>query len=219
MIPEPQHLTAKVAANFEADKKAFQDSMAKVQTQIDATTAEVNKLRAELTTQTDEAKTKTKARVTELTKDLDAVRKEQQARIEERLKELHTSIQSIDAELKHATAEGKAAAEAKAKVLREEYDSARRFLIASMEAELVEWKARIGAAFDAATEKKASATVVIHAKMADVHAKHGAAQKKLHALKQANEAAFSELHRSARAAIAEIRTALQKARSDIDAAS
>ncbi len=106
--------------------------MAKVQKQIDATTAEVNKLRAELKTQTDEAKARTMARVTELTKNLDAARKEQQAKIEERLKQLHTSIQSIDAELKHATAEGKAAAEAKAKVVREEYDSARHALTASL---------------------------------------------------------------------------------------
>src|SRR5208283_1308978 len=148
MIPEPQHLTDKLTANFEADKQAFHDSMAKVQKQIDATTAEVNKLRGELKTQTDEAKAKIMARVTELTKDLDAARKEQQAKIEERLKQLHTSIQAIDAELKHASAEGKAAAEAKAKVVREECDSARRSLIASVEAELVEWKARITTAFD-----------------------------------------------------------------------
>jgi regulator of replication initiation timing len=217
MNSETQHLTAKVAANFEADKKAFQDSMAKVQEQIDATTAEVNKLRAELKTQADEGKARTMARVTELTKDLDAVRKEQQARIEERLKQLHSSIQSINAELKHATAEGKAAAEAKAKLLREEYDSARHVLTASLEAELVEWKARISTAFDVTAEKKASATTALQAKGADVHAKHEAAQKKLHALKQANEAAFSELHRGVRAAIAEIETALQHARADIAA--
>jgi hypothetical protein len=77
-----------------------------------------------------------------------AARKEQQAKIEERLKQLHTSIQSINAELKHASAEGRAAAKAKAKVVREEYDSARRSLIASAEAELVEWKARFSTAFD-----------------------------------------------------------------------
>lgn len=203
--------------NFEADKKSFHDSMAKAQKQIDATTAEVNKLRAELKTQTDEAKAKTMARVAELTKNLDAARKEQQAKIEERLKQLHTSIQSIDAELKHASAEGKAAAAAKAKVLREEYDSARRALIASVEAELVEWKARIGIAFGTAAEKKAAATTAFQAKVADVHAKHEVAQKKLHALKQANEAAFNELHRGVRAAIAEIETALQHARADIAA--
>jgi polyhydroxyalkanoate synthesis regulator phasin len=219
MIPQPQQLKDKMSADFEAGKKTFHDSMAKAQKQIDATTAEVNKLRAELKTQTDEAKAKTMARVTELTKDLDAVRKEQQARIEERLKQLHTSIQSIDAELKHASAEGKTAAEAKAKLLREEYDSARRSLIASTEAELVEWKARISTAFDVAAGKKAAATAAVQAKVADVHAKHEAAQKKLHALKQANEAAFSELHRGVRAAIAEVKTALQHARADIDAAS
>ena len=217
MISETQQLKDRVSADFEADKKAFHDSMAKVQEQIDATTAEVNKLRAELKTQTDEAKARTMARVAELTKKLDAARKEQQARIEERLKQLHTSIQSIDAELKHATAEGKAAAEAKATVLREEYDSARRSLIASMQAELVEWKARISTAFDVAAEKKTAAAAAIQAKMADVHAKHDAAQKKLHALKQANEAAFNELHRGVRVAIAEIETALQHARADIAA--
>jgi chromosome segregation ATPase len=217
MIPQSQQLKYKMSADFEAGKKTFHDSMAKAQKQIDVTTAEVNKLRAELKTQTDEAKAKTMARVAELTKNLDTTRREQQAEIEERLKQLSTSIQSINAELKHATAEGKAAAEAKAKVLREEYDSARRALIASVEAELVEWKARISTAFDVATEKKASATAVIQTKVADVHAKHEVAQKKLHALKQANEAAFSELHRGVRAAIAEIETALQHARADIAA--
>jgi regulator of replication initiation timing len=217
MIPEPQHLAAKVTANFEADKKAFHDSMAKVQKQIDATTAEVNKLRAELKTQTDEAKARTMARVTELTKILDAARKEQQAKIEERLKQLHTSIQAINAELKHASAEGKAAAEVEAKVVREEYDSARRSLIASVEADLVEWKARINTIFDATAEKKAAATTTLQAKAADVHARHEAAQKKLHALKQANEAAFNELHRGVRAAIGELKTALEHARKDIAA--
>jgi chromosome segregation ATPase len=159
------------------------------------------------------------ARVTELTKDLDAARKEQQAKIEERLKQLHTSIQAINAELKHASAEGKAEEEAKAKVVREEYDSARRSLIGSVEAELVEWKARITTAFDAAAEKKAAATTALQAKVADVHAKHDAAQKKLHALKQANEAAFNELHRGVRAAIGELKTALEHARTDITKAS
>ena len=123
-----QELKSKVSADFEPAKKAFQDSMAKAQRQIDVATAEVNKLRAELKSQTDEAKVKTVARVTELTKNLDATRKQQQAEIEERLKQLHTSIQSINAELKHATAEGKVAAEAMAKAIREEYDSARRAL-------------------------------------------------------------------------------------------
>ena len=217
MIPESQQSKDKASADFEARKKAFHDSMAKAQKQIDATTAEVNKLRGELKTQTDEAKAKTMARVTELTKNLDATRKEQQTEIEERLKRLHTSIQAIDAELKHASAEGKAAAEAKAKVVREEYDSARRSLIASVEAELVEWKARISTAFDVAAEKKAAATTAFQAKVADVHAKHDAAQKKVHALKQANEAAFSELHLGVRAAIAEVKTALQHARADIAA--
>jgi hypothetical protein len=172
-----------------------------------------------LKTQSDEAKAKAKARVTELTKNLDATRKEQQTEIEERLKRLHTSIQSINAELKHATADGKAAAEAKAKAVREEYDSARHTLTASFEAELVEFRARISTAMDAAAETKAAAKAAIQAKMADLHAKHDAAQKKVHALKQANEAAFTELHRGVQAAIAEVKTALQHAHADIAAAS
>jgi regulator of replication initiation timing len=219
MIPEIQRSKAKASADCETATKAFHDSMAKVQKQIDATTADVNKLRAELRTQTDEAKAKTVARITELTKNLDATRKEEQSEIEKHLKRLHTSIQSIDAELKHATADGKAVAEAKAKVSRAEYDSARHALIASLEAELVEWKARIDTAFDTAAGKKAAATAAVQAKVADLHAKHDAAQKKLQALKQANEAVFNELHRGVLAAIGEIKAALQHARADIAAAS
>jgi hypothetical protein len=41
----------------------------------------------------------------------------------------------------------------------------------------------------------------------------------VHALKQANEAAFGELHRGAVAAIAEIKTAMQHARADTTPAS
>jgi len=52
-------------------------------------------------------------------------------------------------------------ADAKAKAVREQYDSARHALAASLEAELVEWKARISAANDVATEKKAAATAAI----------------------------------------------------------
>jgi hypothetical protein len=218
MITETQHLTDKLAAAFRANKQAFNNSMAKVQKQIDATTAEVNKLRGELKTQTGEAKARTMARVTELTKNLDAARKEQQAEIEERMKQLHKSIQSINAELKHAAAEGKVVAEAKAKALGEQYDSARHALAASLEAELVEWKARITAAYDVATEKKSAATAAIQTKMADLHAKHEVAQKKALALKQANEAAFGELHRGVLAAIADVKTALQSAHADIAAA-
>ena len=219
MIPEPQHLTAKPIPSFETDKKAFHDSMAKAQKQIDVATAEINKLRAELKAQTDEAKAKTMARVAELTKNLDATRQEQQAEIEARLKQLHTSIQSINAELKHATAEGEVAAEAKAKAVREEYDSARHALTASLEAELAEWKARINTTFGAAAEKKTAATAAVHAKLADLHAKQDAAQKQVHALKMANEAAFNELQRGVRVAIDEVKTALQRARADVTSAS
>jgi len=218
MIPQSQQLKDKMSADFEAGKKTFHDSMAKAQKQIDVTTAEVNKLRAELKTQTDEAKAKTMARVAELTKNLDTTRREQQAEIEERLKQLSTSIQSINAELKHATAEGKIAVEAKAKVVHEEHDFARRALTASLDAELAEWKVRIGAALDAAAEKKVAAKAAVQARIADLQAKQEAAQKKVHALKQANAAAFGELHRGVQTAIGEVRTALEHARADIAAA-
>ena len=59
-----------------------------------------------------------------------------------------------------------------------------------MDAELAELKARISTAQEAAAEKKATAKAAIQAKIADLQAKHEAAQKKLHALKQANAAAF-----------------------------
>jgi hypothetical protein len=52
MIPETQKLKDTVSADSEAGKKAFHDSMAQAQKQIDVITAEVNKLRAELKTQT-----------------------------------------------------------------------------------------------------------------------------------------------------------------------
>jgi len=214
-----QELKDKVSTDFEAGKKASHDAMAKVQSQIDVATAEVNKLRADLKTQTAEAKIKTLARVDELTKNLDATRKEQQDKTQARLKELHTDIESINGELKHATAEGKVAVDAKAKAVREEYDSTRSALTASLDAELAEWKARIGTAHDAAAEKKAATKATVQAKIADLHAKHEAAQKKLYALKQANSAAFGELHRGVQTAIAEVKTAVQHARADITAAS
>jgi hypothetical protein len=109
--------------------------------------------------------------------------------------------------------------EAKAKVVREEYDATRRALTASLDAELAEWKARIGTVLDTAAGKKVAATAAVHARIADLHAKHEAAQKKLHALKQANTAAFGDLHRGLETAIGELKTALQHARADIAAAS
>jgi polyhydroxyalkanoate synthesis regulator phasin len=208
MSSKPQELTYKVTAEFEAGKKAFHATAAKAQGHIDAITAEINKLRADLKTQTAETKTKTMAHIDELTKSLDAARKEEQAEIEAHLKVLHKDIESIDAELKHASADGKAEMEATAKAVREECDNARRMLTASLEAELDEWKARIGTAMDAAAEKTAAAKTAVQAKIADAHAKHDAAQKKLHALKQANAAAFNELHHGVRAAIAEVKSAL-----------
>ena len=111
------------------------------------------------------------------------------------------------------------AVETKAKAFREEYDSARSALTASLDAELTEWKTRIGATLDAANEKKVAAKSAVQAKIADLQAKHEAAQKKLHALKQANAAAYGELQRALRTAIAEIKTAVQHARADISAAS
>jgi polyhydroxyalkanoate synthesis regulator phasin len=114
MTSKPDELKDKVTADFEAGKKAFHDAMAKAQSQIDTAAAEIHKLRGVLKTQSDEAKAKPMARVDELTKKLDAARKAQQTQIEARLKELHTNIESINAELKHATAEGKVAVETQA---------------------------------------------------------------------------------------------------------
>jgi predicted nucleic acid-binding Zn-ribbon protein len=203
---------------LEADKKAFHAAMAKAQSHIDAATAEIQKLRAELKTQTTEAKDKTIARVDELTRDLDATRKGQQADIEAHLKKLHTDIDSLNAELKHATAQGKVEVEAKARAVREEYDAARKVLTASLDAELAEWKDRIGAAVDLAAGKKADAKTAVKAKIADLKAKHEAAQRKLHALKHADMAAFDELHHGVRTARAAVKTALQHAHADIAAA-
>ena len=109
--------------------------------------------------------------------------------------------------------------EAKAKVIREEYASARTTLTASLEAELTEWKARISAAADSVAEKKAAAKTAIQTKIADLHAKHDAAQKKLQALKQANTAAFGELKGGVKTAIDDVKTAVQHARAEIASAS
>jgi chromosome segregation ATPase len=155
------------------------------------------------------------ARVDELTKSLDETRKEQQHKIEVRLKELHAAGEAMNAEVKHATAEGRTFAEARAKAVREEYDSARSALDASLDEELAEWKARIGTALETAAGKKDDGKAAVQAKIADLHAKHEAAQKKLHALKRANEAAFGELHRGVRTAIGEVATAVQHARAEI----
>jgi len=218
MISKHQEARDKVTVHFEAGKKAFHEAMAKAHTHIEGTTAEINRLRADLKTHTAEAKTKTMAHIDELTKKLDAARKEQQEKIEARLKELDADIESINAELKHATGAGKVAMEAKAKVAREEYDFARNALTTSLDAELVEWKARIGATLDAAAEKKAEAAkAAVQAKIADMQAKHEAAQKKLHSLKQANAAAFDELQRGVSSAIADVKTAVQHARAHIAA--
>jgi hypothetical protein len=219
MTSKPQELKEKITTDFEIRKKAFHDAMAKTQTQIDAVTVEIAKLRADLKTQAAEAKTKTLAGIEEATKQLDAARKEQQDMIEAHLKALRTDVEAINAALKNATAAGKTAVEAKAKAVREEYASARSALTASLDAELAEWKVRIGATVDAAAEKKADAKTAVEAKIADLHVKYEAAQKKLDALKQADAAAFNELHRGVQTAIGEVKTALQHARKNIAAAS
>jgi len=219
MIPKHQEAKDRVTVHFEAGKKAFHEAMEKAQSHIDVATVEINKLRGELKTHAAEAKTKTMARVDELTKNLDATRREQQDKIEGRLKELHADIGSLNAELKHATGEEKVAMEAKARAAHEEYDFARNALTASLDAELAEWKTRIGTALDEAAEKKAAAAkAAVQAKIADMQAKHEAAQKKLHALRQANAAAFGELQHGVRRAISEVKTAVQHARADIAAA-
>jgi predicted nucleic acid-binding Zn-ribbon protein len=219
MSSTPQQLKNRVTTDLEAGKQAFQDAMTKAQSQIDVADAEVDKLRAAFKTQSDEVKAKTLARVDELTKSLEATRREQHAAIEARLKELHSAIESTNADLKHATAETKVAMEATARALRAEYDSARRALTASLDAELAECKALIGMAVDVAAGKKAAATASVHAKIADLRAKQEAAQKKLHALKDANEAAFGELHQGVRTAIADVKTSVQRARAEIGARS
>src|SRR5271166_6789684 len=86
MSSKPHPLKKKLTADFEADKKAFHEAMAKAQGHIDAVTTEIDKLRAELKTETAGAKVKTMARVNELTHNLDAARKDQQDRIEAYLK-------------------------------------------------------------------------------------------------------------------------------------
>jgi uncharacterized protein YicC (UPF0701 family) len=218
MTCKTQELKDSITTNCEARKKAFHDAAAKTQSQIDVATGKIDKLRADLKTQTAEAKVSTMARIEDVSKELDAARKEQQAMIEAHLKALHTDVEAIDAALKQATAAGKTAVEAEAKTVREEYASARSALTASFEAELAEWKARIGGAVVAAAEKKTDAKAAIQAKLADLHAKQADAQKKLHALKLADAAAFDELCHGVRTAIAEVKTALQHAHKDIAAA-
>lgn len=218
MTCNPQKVKDTVINDFETRQKAFHAAMVKAQNRIDVAAEEMNKLRTNLKTQTAEAKAKTMARLENVTKELDAARKEQQVMIEANLKALHADVEAINASVKHATAAGKIAVEAEAKAVREEYASVRSVLTASLDAELAEWKVRIGAAVDLAAEKKADAKTAVKAKIADLKAKHEAAQRKLHALKHADMAAFDELHHGVRTARAAVKTALQHAHADIAAA-
>jgi chromosome segregation ATPase len=214
MIPKTEEIKEKVTAE-EAGKKAFRDAMSKLETQIDAATSEIKKFRANLKTETAEAKAKGVARLDELSKNLDAARKEQQVKIEARLKELRNDIEAVNVELKHATLSGRAALEAKATILREEYETTRSALSATLEAELAEAKARIGVILETAADKKASAKAAVEAKIADLHKKYEAARQKLQNLKKTNASAYGELHRGVQAAINDVQTALQRARAEI----
>ena len=211
----PQQTKSSENTEFEAGKKAYHEAMQKAQSQVTAATAEVHKLRAEMKTQTAEARDKTMEKLHEATKQLDAARKQEQQAIEAHLKAIHADIVATDAELKHATAAAKKAAEARAKVVQEEYDAAKRSLVTVMDAELAEWKTRIDEAQRMAAQVKADVKKSVDAKIADAHAKQETAQKKLHALKQANATAFNEVQRGVQAAIGEVKTALEHARADI----
>ena len=217
---KPKHKKHSPATGVEARNKAFHAAMEKTQHQMTAATAEIGKLRTDLDTQTAEARDKTIVQLEKVTKQLDAARKQQKETIEEHLKAIQADIEAAELEATHATATAKVAAEAKAKELREQYDSTRRALITSIEGELAEWKSRIDeAVLHAAAEKKADVDAGVQAKLADLRAKHDAAEKSLHALGQASVVAFRELHRGLNTAIGELETALQHAYTDIASAS
>jgi len=215
-----QHKKHSTATEFEARKKAFHAAMEKTQHQIAAAAGEIRKLRTDMETQTAQARDKTMIQLERASKLLDAARKQQQQVIEEHLKAVHTDLEAAEAEATHATAAARMAAEAKARELREEYDSTRHALITSIEGELAEWKSRVDQALlHVAAEKKADLNAGVQAKIADLHAKHDAAEKSLDSLKQASVVAFRELHRGLNTAITELETAFQHALTDVASAS
>jgi uncharacterized protein YicC (UPF0701 family) len=175
MTPTSQEPKGTVITDFEVHRKAFHDSMEKLQRQLATATAEINTLRVNLKTQTVEARVKTMARLHDVMSELDAARKEQHDLIEAHLKALHVDVEAINAELKHATASGKMAAEAKVKEIRREVENTRKASIASLEAELAEWKARVDEVVYAVDEKRTGTRAGVQAKMADLRAKHEAA--------------------------------------------
>ena len=209
----------KSSAEFEAGKKAFHEALQNAQTQVTAADHEMKKLRAEMKTQTADSRKKTMDQVDEVTKQLDSARKQEQQIIEAHLKAVHADIEATTAEMKHTGAAAKTAAEAMLKVMHDEYDSAKRSLIAVMDAELAELKARLDDGKHQAAEVKAAVKSAVDAKIAHARSKHEAAQKQLGALKQANTAAFNEVHRGVQSAISEVKTALEHARAEISKAS
>ena len=120
--------------------------------------------------------------------------------------------------MKHAGAAAKTAAEAMLKVMRSEYESAKHSLIAVMDAELAELKARLDDGKHQAAEVKATVKSAVDAKIAQARSKHEAAPKELETLKRANTAAFNEVHRGVQSAISEVKTALEHARAEISKA-
>ena len=79
---------------------------------------------------------------------------------------------------------------------KDEQRQARSALMASLDAELAEWTARLTTALDTAMQQRAAATVAFQAKIADLRARHDEpARKRSHIMKQANMATFGELRR------------------------
>jgi len=216
--PAAQELRNKLKAEFDVGRKAFHDSMTTTQTHIDVAGADLARLRANLKTQAAATRAATGLRVEELTRMLDAARDEQQGKIEDYLTTLQRDMGSLNAELKSATAGERADLELTAKAMRKEWDSTRAALTASLEAELSELKERIGSVRAAAAGTREAAKTTVRTRTADLHAKSEVAQKRLHALKQAGEAAFNEIHHGARAAMIDLRIAVERARADIHAA-
>jgi len=218
MTPTHQH-TKRSATEFEADKKVFQEALQKARSEVTAADGEMKKLRAEMKTQTADSKKKTMDQVDEVRKQLDVARKQEQLIIEAHLKAVHADIEATTAELTHAGAAAKTAAEVMLKVMHDEYGSAKRSLIAAMDAELAELKARIDDGKHQAAELKSAVKSAVDAKIAHARSKHEAAHKELQSLKRANAAAFNEVHHGVQSAMSELKTALEHARAEIAKAS
>jgi len=210
--PTAQELKANLKAEFDARRKTLHDSVTTLQSTIDTATADLARLRVNLKTEVAEARTKTNARIDELTGNLDAAREAQQNRIGAFLDVLRHEISSINAELKLAAAGEKADLEATLRVMRRESDSARVALTTSLEGELTELKARIASVRTAADLTKTTAKAMV---IAELRAGYQAAETKMCNLNQSGDAAFNELQHGVRSALAELKSALKRARADI----